>query len=65
MVVAERHIHHRADDDLAVEGDRALLNLVQPEDADLGRVEDRRAQQRTEDAAVGDGEGAAAQVFDA
>jgi hypothetical protein len=37
---------------------------VEAEDADLGRIQDRRAHQRAEDAAVGDGEGAALQVFE-
>ena len=41
VVVAEREIHHRADDDLAVDGDRALLDRVHAEDAALRRVEDR------------------------
>ena len=65
MVVAEREIHHRADDDLAVHGDRALLDGVHAEDAALRRIEDRRAEQGAVDAAVGDGEDAAAEVFDA
>ena len=54
VVVGEREVHHRADHDLAVERDRALLDLVHAEDADLRRVEDRRGEQRAEDAAVGD-----------
>ncbi len=59
VVVAEGEIHHRADDDLAVEGDRALLDGVHAEDAALGRIEDRGAEQRAVGAAVGDGEHAA------
>src|SRR5262249_36744482 len=54
MVVAEGDIHHRANDDGAVLRDRAILDLVQPEDADLRRVQDRRAHERSEDAAVRD-----------
>ena len=38
--------------------------VVHAEDGDLRRVEDRRAQQRAEDAAVGDGERAALEVLD-
>src|SRR5829696_7299675 len=42
VVVRERDVHHRADDDLAVHGDRAILRLVETEDADLWEVDDRR-----------------------
>ena len=62
MVVGQRDVHHRPDDHLALAGDRALFDLVQAENAHLGRVEDRRAQQRAEHAAVGDGKGAPAQI---
>ena len=64
MVVREREVHHRADHDLAVEGHRALLDLVEAEDARLRRVEDGRGDERAEDAAVGDREGAAGEVID-
>jgi hypothetical protein len=37
VVVAEGEIHHRADDDLAVDGDRALVDGVQAEDGALRR----------------------------
>jgi hypothetical protein len=50
--------------DLAVERDRAILDVVQAEDATLGRVDDRRRQQRAVDAAVADGEGAAGQLLE-
>ena len=62
MVVGEGKIHHRADHHLAVDGDGALLDLVHAEDAALGRIEDRGAQQGSVDAAVGDGEDAALEV---
>src|ERR1051326_7845490 len=58
VVVGQRHVHHRADLDLAVDGDGTVLDGVQPEDADLRRIEDRRAEERPEDTAVGDRESA-------
>ena len=33
VIVRQRDVHHRPDLDLAVDRDRAILNLVQPEDA--------------------------------
>ncbi|ENN89592.1 hypothetical protein RHSP_59795 [Rhizobium freirei PRF 81] len=62
MIVGERQIHHRADDDLAADGDRTLLDLVHAENARLRRIQNRRGHQRTVDAAVRDGEGAALHV---
>src|SRR5689334_548959 len=53
VVVAEGEVHHRPNHDLAVDGDWALLNFVHAEDANLGWAEDRRRQQRPENAAVG------------
>src|SRR5690606_17361426 len=55
VIVTERQIHHRADDDLTGDGDGALVDRVQAEDRALRRVDDRRREHRTEDAAVGDG----------
>src|SRR4029077_20483518 len=51
-------------DDLAADGDRALLDLVQAEDADLRRGQDGGAEQRGEDAAVSDREGAAPDLLE-
>jgi hypothetical protein len=53
------------DHDLAVLDDGAVLDRVHAEDRRLRRVDDRRGHQRAEGAAVGDGEGAALQLFDA
>ena len=64
VVVAERDVHHRPDDDLATLDHRSIRDLVQAEDADLRRVEDRRAHERSEHAAVGDGERAALQILE-
>ena len=64
VVVAEGEVHHRADDDLAVEGDGALLDGVHAEDAALRRVKDGRAEERAVGAAVGNGEHAALQILD-
>jgi hypothetical protein len=62
VIVAEGEIHHRADDDLAVDGDGALGDGVQAEDGALRRIDDGGRQHRAEDAAVGDGEDAALEV---
>ena len=62
VIVRERDVHHRAHDDRVVDDDRALLNGVQAQDAALGRIQDRRRQQRPVDAAVGDRERAAFQL---
>ena len=59
MVIGEGQIHHGADLDLAADHHGPLLDLVHAQNARLGRVQDRRRHQRTIDAAIGDGEGAA------
>ena len=64
MIVRQRDVHHRPNHDLAVQRNRAVLNLVKPEDCDLRRVEDGRAQQRAEDAAVRDRKGAALEIVE-
>src|SRR4051812_38608370 len=62
VVVGEGDIHHRANHYLTAERHRAILDRVKAEDADLRRVEDWRAEERAEDAAVGDGERAALEI---
>ena len=64
VVVGQGEVHHGADLDLAVDGDGLVLDGVQAEDGGLGQVDDRGAHEGAEDAAVGDGEGAAGHVFD-
>ena len=53
MVVGERDDHNRADDDLAVDDDGLLLDGVHTEHGGLREVDDGRAVERAEDAAVG------------
>ncbi len=65
VVVAEREIHHRTDDDLAIHGDGTVLGFVHAEDAALRRVQDRRAHEGAVNAAVGDREDATLQVLEA
>src|SRR5580658_327517 len=48
VVVGQRQVHHRADDDLAGDRDRALVDRVHAEDGALGRVYDRRREERAE-----------------
>jgi hypothetical protein len=64
VVVGQGEVHHGADLDLAVDGDGLVLDGVQTQDGGLGQVDDRGAHEGAEDAAVGDGEGAAGHVFD-
>src|SRR6185503_10001495 len=54
VIVGECDIHHWPDRRLPVYRDDAILDLVEPEDAHLRRIENRRAEQRAEDAAVRD-----------
>src|SRR5689334_21372264 len=42
VVVGEGHVHHRSNLDLAGHRHRSFLDLVQPEDADLREIDDRR-----------------------
>ena len=42
VIVGERGVHHRAQDDLTVDADRTFLDRVQAEDSALRRVDDRR-----------------------
>src|SRR5579862_8268780 len=63
MIVRERDVHHRADHDLTVERDRAVLDFVQSENAGLRVVEDRRRDEGAEDSAVRDREGSTCQVI--
>ncbi len=66
MVVGERQIHHRPRLHRAIGHDhRAHLRLVHAEDAGLGRIQDRRREERAVDAAVRNGEGAAGKVVEA
>src|SRR5690606_16696666 len=62
VVVGERHVHHRSDNHLAITSHRSLLDGMHPEHARLRWVDYRRRHQRTENAAVTDGEGAAAEL---
>ena len=64
VIVAQREIHHWPDHHLTVDRHGPVRDLVQAEDANLRRVEDRRAHQRPEHAAVGDGEGAALEIVE-
>src|SRR4051812_751491 len=63
MIVGERQIHHRANNNLSVANDGAVLNGVHSQNAALRRIENRRGKQRTINSAVADREGAALQFF--
>lgn len=64
MVEAEREQHDLADDDLSVAHHGLLLHLVHAENADLGKVQDRRGEEAALLPERGDGEGRALQIFE-
>ena len=64
MIVAEGEVHHRTDHDLAVQRHGSLLNLVQSENTNLRGIQDRRAHERPEDAAVRDRKRPACEIFE-
>src|SRR6185503_21032609 len=63
VVVGEREVVHRPDNNLAVLDHGAVLGRVHAEDRRLRRVDDRRREHRAEHAAVGDREGAAGELL--
>ena len=63
MVIGQRQIHHRADQNLVVDHHGALLDLVHAENAGLRRVQDRGRHQRAVNAAVRNGEASARHVI--
>src|SRR5712664_73435 len=56
MVVAERHVAHRADGDGVVDDHRALLDGSETKDTHVGLANHRQPEQAAKDARVGDGE---------
>ena len=56
VVVGQCQVHHRPDLNLSVDGDWLILDGVKTQDSSLGKVDDRGTHQRTENAAVADGE---------
>src|SRR5215213_8051197 len=62
VVVGQGQVHHRTHHDITLEGDRALLDAVHAQNADLRRAEDRRRHERAEDTAVGDRESATTEI---
>src|SRR2546425_1143177 len=57
VVEGARQVHHFPNRDLVVSDDRPLLDLVHPEDGDLGPVDDRRGEDAAFLAERGDREG--------
>src|SRR5918996_226146 len=64
MVVGQRDVHHRANDDGALVRDRPLLDGVHSQNAALGRINDRRREQGSVDTAVADGESTALKLLE-
>ena len=52
VVVRDGDVHHRSNNNGAVANHRPVLNRVQSENATLRRIDNRRLQQRSVDAAV-------------
>ena len=65
VVIAQGGVHHWANDDFTVDGNRALLNAMHAKDAGLRWVEDWCRKQAAVGATIRDGEGAAGQVIKA
>src|SRR5262245_63381004 len=59
VVVSQRHIHHRTNDNFPFPDNGSFLNRVHPEDAALRRVDDRRPKQRAVYSSIGDRKGTA------
>ena len=64
VVVGESKVHHGPDLDLAIDGNRPVLDGVEAKDGGLREVDNGSTVERTEDTAVADGEGAASHVLD-
>src|SRR5579859_8194928 len=56
VIVAERHVAHRADRDGIVDDNRALLNRAQPQDPNIWLAYYRHAEESAKDARVRNGE---------
>src|SRR5215218_6886000 len=64
MIVTQGKIHHRPHHDLSLEGHWPLLNRVHAEDAALRRIQNRRAEERAINAAIGNRKRAALKFLD-
>src|SRR3954447_23211205 len=64
VIVGECEVHHRADDDLTIERDWALLDFMHAENARLWGVEDGGRHERAVHAAIRDRERAALHLLD-
>src|SRR5690606_15247209 len=64
VIVRQGEVHHGSRHDLPVDHHRPLLDPVHPENGALRRIEYRRREERSEHAAVGDGEGTAGNLLD-
>lgn len=63
VIVGEGDIHHGAAADAFADAHGAALNGVHSQDGALGRVENRRGEERAEYASIGDGKRSTAQFF--
>src|SRR5258707_2279447 len=63
VVVAQRHVAHRADGDGIVDDHGPLLDGADAENADVGLADDRQAEETAENAGIGDGESAFLNFF--
>ncbi len=63
MIVGQREIIHRTNDDFPVLDNQPLLGRVNPQNGRLRRIDDRRRQHRSEYAAIGNRERSAGQFL--
>ena len=64
MVVAHCEIHHGTDDHFSIDRHRTLLDGMHSEDATLRRIQNRRAEERAIDPAIGNGEDTAGEILE-
>src|SRR4051812_22967025 len=63
MIIRECDVHHGPYNDLVLDGNWPFLYSVHSQNAALGRIDDRRRQQRSIDATVADGKCTALKFF--
>lgn len=64
VVVGESQVHHRADLNLAVDGNGSLLDGMETKNGTLGEVDDRGTHERAKNATVADGESTTGHILD-
>ena len=63
MIVGQCQIHHRSNDNLAVDNHGFFLNRMKSEHSGLRKVDDGSTHQRTEHSAIADSEGSTSHIL--